>query len=408
MKSIFISTCLLTATSVFSQTISLTGTTYTQNFNTLSSTAGSTTNNLAITGWSLFETGGGVRDNEQYAVDNGGFLTGDTYSYGASASSDRALGGLRTGTLIPLFGAGFTNNTGTTITSLRISYTGEQWRLGTLSRTDRIDFQYSTDASGISTGTWTNVAALNFVTPNTTSSGAIDGNVATNRTAITATITGLSIANGASFYIRWTDIDAASADDGLAVDDLSLETNVTLPLTLMNFSATKENASTKISWITTEEINTALFKVQRSTDGVGNWQTIATVKASGQSSTLLKYEVVDATPGKGENYYRLMSLDLDDRFTYSAIRRVNFNKQYTIGVYPNPVKNILHITTDQAAGLNGNLILQDMQGQIVLQKRVTDRMPTQQLNMASLKPGIYVLRTMADNGNVSSIKVVRE
>ena len=41
--------------------------------------------------------------------------TGDTYSYGAAGSTDRALGGLRSGSLIPLFGACFTNNTGAPI-----------------------------------------------------------------------------------------------------------------------------------------------------------------------------------------------------------------------------------------------------------------------------------------------------
>src|SRR5262245_42656628 len=96
--------------------ISLTtlGSAYTQNFDTLSNTAGSTTNNLTIPGWVMTETGGGARDNEQYAVDTGSSTTGDTYSYGAAAATDRALGGLRSGTLIPNFGAAFTNNTGAT------------------------------------------------------------------------------------------------------------------------------------------------------------------------------------------------------------------------------------------------------------------------------------------------------
>src|SRR6185369_6356194 len=35
-------------------------------------------------------------------------------------------------------------------------------------------------------------------------------------------ITGLSIGNGSSFWIRWTDVDATGAEDGLAVDDFSL------------------------------------------------------------------------------------------------------------------------------------------------------------------------------------------
>src|SRR5689334_24726434 len=106
------------------------GTAYTQNFDTLSNTAGSTTNNLTLTGWVMTEAGGGARDNEQYAVDTGSSTTGDTYSYGVAGSTERALGGLQSGTLIPLVGVFFDNNTGSTIASLTIAYTGEEWRLG--------------------------------------------------------------------------------------------------------------------------------------------------------------------------------------------------------------------------------------------------------------------------------------
>jgi len=69
---------------------------YVQNFNTLSNTAGTTTNSLSINGWYLNETGTGA--NGLYAVDNGTLATGDVYSYGPTGSTDRALGGLRTAT----------------------------------------------------------------------------------------------------------------------------------------------------------------------------------------------------------------------------------------------------------------------------------------------------------------------
>lgn len=194
----------------------------TQNFDTLSNTAATTTNSLTITGWYLLESGGGVRDNEQYAVDTGASNSGDTFSYGAAAATDRALGGLQSGTLIPVFGACFTNNTGATVTSLDVAYTGEEWRLGTAARTDQINFEYSTDALDLSTGTWTGVAALNFVTPVTATTGAKDGNAAANRTALSSSIAALAIPNGATFWIRWTDTNATSSDDGLAVDDFSV------------------------------------------------------------------------------------------------------------------------------------------------------------------------------------------
>ena len=207
--------------------ISLTtaGSAVTENFDTLSNTAGSTTNVTLPTGWYITEQGGGARDNEQYAVDTGGSNTGDTYSYGAAASTDRALGGLRSGTLIPFFGAKFINNTGATITSLDVSYIGEEWRLGTAARTDTIDFQISTNATDLTTGTYTDVNALDFTTPDTVTVGAKNGNAAADRTALSTTISSLSIPDGATFFIRWTDLDATNADDGLAVDDFSITPN---------------------------------------------------------------------------------------------------------------------------------------------------------------------------------------
>jgi uncharacterized protein len=102
---------------------------YTQNFDALANAG--TTNILGVDGWAMTETGGGARDNEQHAADTGASNTGDTYSYGAAGSTERALGGLRSGTLIPVFGACFTNDTGATINTFAIAYNGEQWRLGT-------------------------------------------------------------------------------------------------------------------------------------------------------------------------------------------------------------------------------------------------------------------------------------
>ncbi|TKR29635.1 nuclease [Luteimonas gilva] len=192
----------------------------TQNFDALANSG--TTNALSIAGWSMTETGGGARDNEQYAADIGSSNTGDTYSYGAAGGIERALGALRSGTLISTFGACFVNNTGAAIEALDIAYAGEQWRLGTTARTDRLDFQYSLNATDVATGTWVDVNTLDFVTPDTGTVGAKDGNDASHRVPLAANIGSLSIANGATFWVRWTDSDASGADDGLAVDDFSL------------------------------------------------------------------------------------------------------------------------------------------------------------------------------------------
>lgn len=195
------------------------GTPYTQNFDSLASTGTSST---APNGWAFSESG--TSANTTYTAGTGSSSTGDTYSFGSASSTERAFGGLQSGSLIPTIGASFTNNTGATITSLLISYTGEQWRLGASGRgADRIDFQYSTDATGLTNGTWTDVDTLDFSSPNLTPPGGLlDGNAAGNRTAITSTISSLNIPNGATFWIRWNDFNATNSDDALAVDDFGL------------------------------------------------------------------------------------------------------------------------------------------------------------------------------------------
>jgi Bacterial Ig-like domain/RTX calcium-binding nonapeptide repeat (4 copies) len=204
------------------------GDAYTQDFGTLNTlgTANAISAAVGMGGWELTESGGSARDNEQYAASTGSDANGDTFSYGASSALlDRALGGLRGTALVPIFGAAFTNNTGATVIKLDVAYTGEMFRAGVLNRglADRIDFQLSLDATSLTTGTWVDYDALDFSSPNVnTTVGAKDGNASAFRTALTHQITALSVTNGASFWIRWTDFDITGLDDGLAVDDFSI------------------------------------------------------------------------------------------------------------------------------------------------------------------------------------------
>jgi hypothetical protein len=199
-------------------TINSLGTAFTEDFDTL---ANSTASATLPTGWYLSESGGNA--DPTYTAGTGSGNAGDTYSFGSAASTDRALGGLQSGSLIPTFGAQLQNNTGTTITSLLIAYVGEMWRLGTSDRgADRLDFQYSLDATSLTTGTWTDVDTLDFSTPNLTgTAGLRDGNAAGNKTLLSDSLS-VSLLNGGILWLRWNDFNASGADDGLAVDDFSI------------------------------------------------------------------------------------------------------------------------------------------------------------------------------------------
>jgi Ca2+-binding RTX toxin-like protein len=206
-----------TAASAAGSVSIIAGGTVSQDFNTLAPTGSDT---VMPIGWEFVESG--TNANTTYTADDGSLSAGNTYSYGPSGNVDRALGALQSGALVPLIGVGLSNGGPVRITQVDVTYGGEQWRLGTdVSRVDRLDAEYSTNASSLTTGTWTAVDGLDFTAPVTTGGPIkIDGN-GVGRTIVAGSISGLNLATGQAVWIRWVDLNATGADDGLAVDDFS-------------------------------------------------------------------------------------------------------------------------------------------------------------------------------------------
>jgi len=344
---------LLTSSLIYSQTqvgtgeIVLTGSgVYQQNFDSLASSG---TSSVLPYGWYFSESGSNA--NTTYSAGNGSSTTGDTYSFGSTGSSDRAFGGLLSSTLNPTIGAKFYNNTGFTITQLPISYTGEMWRLGATGRYDTISFQYSVDATSLTNGTWNDVNELDFYTPNTTgSAGQRDGNNSQYRTNISFTISGLNIPNGSYFWIRWIDYNPSGSDDGLAVDDFSIDQS-SLPVQLFSFSANYLNKQVKLTWQTATEINNYGFEIERKYSGpadVSNnsWEKIGFVQGNGNSNSPKYYSFIDKNLLSGYYSYRLKQIDYDGSYTYSDVLKVKVDyKPQILDVknYPNPFNPITKI-----------------------------------------------------------------
>ena len=243
MKKIFTLLSVLSLTTLSYSQVSLTSlnTAYTQNFDGLANSGtSSTTLNGTLAGWYILETGS--NSNTTYTVGTGSATAGDTYSFGATSSTERALGSIASSKLLSKYGAQFKNDTGNTIDQLQISYVGEEWRFDPARGNtikDQITFEYSTDATSLTTGTWTAVTALLYETTNLTGTvGTRNGNDAAYRTSLSNTISGLNIPVGQIFWIRFVDINVSGTDDGLAIDDFSL-TPINSTLSVNDISKTK-------------------------------------------------------------------------------------------------------------------------------------------------------------------------
>lgn len=242
---------LLLANSVRGQ-ISITsgGFSYSQNFNTLTTntTAQSWTDNTATTaldsprvvglsGWyaAAFASAGAATtngNNNQIRGGNGSSSSGSFYSYGNDGSSDRALGTLPidgitgTGAGALRLGVRFVNNSGGIITGFTFSYDGEQWRASSTNVNNNYTVGYSLFSAG--QGTLANPYTSTLGTFDTPIDGlsvasALDGNASANRIAgLGDTISGIVFNPGDELWIRWSDANSTSLDQGIAIDNFAV------------------------------------------------------------------------------------------------------------------------------------------------------------------------------------------
>ena len=126
-----------------------------------------------------------------------------------------------------------------------------------------------------------------------------------------------------------------------------------LPVELSAFAAQKMNeTSTKISWSTANELNTAYFNLERSTDA-RTWDKVAQLNAAGTSFENLDYLYFDkkiplTIRQEGTIYYRLKTIDLDGAFEYSRVRTVEFKvEEAKLIAYPNPTQDFVDIESEE-------------------------------------------------------------
>ncbi len=263
MKKVLLLLAFFLPALVYSQVnLATSNSTYTQNFDALISTGTATwANDTTIQSWYAARSVAGVvtlRSN------NGFSNSGGLQSFGTT--TERALGGLGSASNgTNAWGLRLKNTSSANLSALTVSYTGEQWRNGGNTNAHKLEFSYTISMTPITSvsinptdSTYTKVTNLDFTSPVVgATAAALDGNVAPNKTAISFTITGLTIPNGSEIMIRWFDADDVGSDHGIGIDDLTVTagnstattpTIAVTPSSLSGFSTTEGSPSSTKSY----------------------------------------------------------------------------------------------------------------------------------------------------------------
>lgn len=192
----------------------------TENFDSMG-----TTSNTPTTGWRVSPQNGGASPTWAAGIttltqqaSSGSPATGGRYNWG-STSSERAIGFMTSGSYASpssVMGA-ITNNSGSTISALSVSYSIERYRRNSAAAS--VQFFYSTDGSTWTAVTAGDVAASSLPTGSNTY-GFNPPNLTVNVSAFS--ITGLSVADGAVIYLRWNMNTTGGNSQGIGLDDVSI------------------------------------------------------------------------------------------------------------------------------------------------------------------------------------------
>ncbi len=162
---------------------------------------------------------------------------------------------------------------------------------------------------------------------------------------------------------------------------------------MLSFNAQRTGRVNRISWSTSQEINTNYFIIEHSTDG-RSFSAIGQLPAAGNSGNTLNYSFVDNTPVRGINFYRLKVVDNGGHEKFSAVRNVRNEGTADISIYPNPVRDVMlvNITSDKIdkAGIS----ITDMNGKTVYVKTmsISEGMNYVNVNTANISSGTYVIK----------------
>jgi hypothetical protein len=173
-----------------------------------------------------------------------------------------------------------------------------------------------------------------------------------------------------------------------------------LPVSLNNYNAKLQTDGTVLlTWNTFSEQNNDCFQLSRSTDGK-NFAVINTIKGKGTTTQRSLYNYTDKTPKSGENYYKLVQVDLDGTRTEKGIRVVNFNftESSNITVYPNPSSSTLNVEFE--ANTYTSISIIDLTGKEILKKEIAKTDNKVSLDVTKLTNATYIIKLQGDNGSM--------
>jgi len=171
-----------------------------------------------------------------------------------------------------------------------------------------------------------------------------------------------------------------------------------LPVELINFSATYDTKVVTLSWVTASEINNDKFEIEKSKDGI-EYEVVGTILGNGNSNTIQEYSFEDNNTESGITYYRLAQIDFDGSISYSEIITISIQEKLEVKLYPNPVKTGEQLNLTLNRDGEKTIEVYDISGKLLRRLKTFDNYYL--LNTNNLRRGMYLIRIISEKDLIS-------
>ena len=178
--------------------------------------------------------------------------------------------------------------------------------------------------------------------------------------------------------------------------------SIVLPVTYASFDAKISNNEIKLVWVIESQINNDHFDVQRSIDG-SEWRTVATMKAKANNERTYQYS--EKKPSGKEISYRLKQVDINGKFTYSAVQLLRTTDQVTETKLSLTPTASLQVSLSSNSSQPVRVRVFNSNGQLVGQK-IFASASNMYYNMNGHPHGMYIIQIIESQSSVTTKKLM--
>lgn len=186
----------------------------------------------------------------------------------------------------------------------------------------------------------------------------------------------------------------------------------TLPIRIYYFNASKGAGYNTLNWWTECTSPEITFIIERSTDGVDFMPVNSFVATKERCQQPFDY--TDNFAGNNTAvYYRIKAVEDNGIAKYSSIVKLSFGSDKGMmlaGVSPNPVANTAQLSVLSAKKDIIDLQVISMEGKLVYRRQISLQAGSSvvSIDVASLQNGMYTIKGVFSNGEVSTVKFIKQ